>query len=191
MEIAVADMADDRRDEPGSRDVALGLVDAFGEPRDRHADVGRERLRAGPQARAPPNRRRAAPARAGCAPPAWSPIRTARRRTRRRSRRSARPARRPRPRVPWNSTNSVGVSGSVELGIEVAARLTCTSSSSSMRATGMPDWMVTMAASQAASTEGNGQTPAEIASGMPCSFSVSSVMTPSVPSAPTNRRVRS
>ena len=38
---------------------------------------------------------------------------------------------------------------------------------------------------------GNGQTPAAIASGMPCSLSVSSVMTPSVPSEPTSRRVRS
>ena len=46
-------------------------------------------------------------------------------------------------------------------------------------------------ASQAALTDGNGQTPAEIASGMPCSFSVISVMTPSVPSEPTNSRVRS
>ena len=60
-----------------------------------------------------------------------------------------------------------------------------------MRATGMPDWMVAIAALQAASTDGNGQMPPEIASGMPCSFSVSSVMTPSVPSEPTNSRVRS
>ena len=60
-----------------------------------------------------------------------------------------------------------------------------------MRATGMPDWIVAMVASQAALTDGNGQTPAEIASGMPCSRNVISVMTPSVPSEPTNRRVRS
>jgi hypothetical protein len=60
-----------------------------------------------------------------------------------------------------------------------------------MRATGMPDWMVAIAALQAASTEGNGHVPPEIASGMPCSFTVTSVMTPRVPSEPTNRRVRS
>jgi hypothetical protein len=60
-----------------------------------------------------------------------------------------------------------------------------------MRATGMPDWMVRIVASQQASTVGNGQTPAAIASGMPDSRSVSSVMTPSVPSEPTIRRVRS
>ena len=41
VEIAVADMADDRRDQLALGDVALGLGDAFGEPRDRHADVGR------------------------------------------------------------------------------------------------------------------------------------------------------
>ena len=60
-----------------------------------------------------------------------------------------------------------------------------------MRATGMPDWMVAIVALQAASTDGNGQTPLAIASGMPCSLSVISVMTPSVPSEPTNSRVRS
>ena len=43
VEIAVADMADDRRDQPVRRDVALGFGDAFGEPRERHADVGGER----------------------------------------------------------------------------------------------------------------------------------------------------
>ena len=36
-----------------------------------------------------------------------------------------------------------------------------------------------------------GHTAAEIASGMPCSRSRISVITPSVPSEPTNRRVRS
>ena len=60
-----------------------------------------------------------------------------------------------------------------------------------MRATGTPDWIVAMTASQAAFTDGNGQMPAEIASGMPASFRVISVMMPSVPSEPTNRRVRS
>ena len=55
----------------------------------------------------------------------------------------------------------------------------------------MPDWIVMMVASQAPWMLSNGQTADEIASGMPCSFSVISVMTPSVPSEPTNSRVRS
>jgi hypothetical protein len=38
---------------------------------------------------------------------------------------------------------------------------------------------------------GKEQVALEIASGMPCSRTVTSVMTPSVPSEPTNRRVRS
>ena len=42
VEVAVADVADDRRDEAVGRDVRLGLEDAFGEARDRHADVGRQ-----------------------------------------------------------------------------------------------------------------------------------------------------
>ena len=43
----------------------------------------------------------------------------------------------------------------------------CTSSSSSMRATGMPDWMVAITAWTASSTPGKAQTAAEIASGTP------------------------
>src|SRR5580658_10090615 len=49
MEVAVADMADDRRQEPALGNVALGLDDAFGKPRYRHADIGRDNLRARPQ----------------------------------------------------------------------------------------------------------------------------------------------
>ena len=48
--------------------VALGLGHAFGEPRNRNADVGRQRLRRRGEARAAPNRRRAAPATAACDP---------------------------------------------------------------------------------------------------------------------------
>ena len=60
-----------------------------------------------------------------------------------------------------------------------------------MRATGMPDWMVGITVSTASSRVSKLQTAAEIASGTPCSRSVTSVMTPSVPSEPTNSRVRS
>ena len=49
MEIAVADMADNRRDEAVGRDIGERLVDAIGEAGDRHAGVGGERPRAGPQ----------------------------------------------------------------------------------------------------------------------------------------------
>src|SRR5438552_4499322 len=49
MEIAVAGMADDRRDQAHFGDVGLGFGDAFGEPRNRHADIGRKPLGAGTQ----------------------------------------------------------------------------------------------------------------------------------------------
>ena len=95
-----------------------------------------------------PNRRRAAPPTGDCGPRAWSPIRTAPPKTRPRCRRTARPARRRPAGVPWNSTNSIGVSGRSSLECRLQAR-TCNSSRSSMRATGMPDWIVMMTASQA------------------------------------------
>src|SRR5262245_59257242 len=95
MEIAVADMAENRRHQPALGNVALRRRDAFGEPRDRHAHVGGDRLGAG---RGRPNRRRAAPAIGASDLPPWWPIRTGRRKTRRRSRRSAATARRRRPR---------------------------------------------------------------------------------------------
>ena len=112
-------------------------------------------LRAGPQRRAPPSRRRGAPARA-CV--RSSGLRRPFERTAaeilRRSRRSARDCSATPASVPWNSRNSIGVSGSVELGIGDCSACTCSASSNSMRATGMPDWMVRMAALQAASTDG-------------------------------------
>src|SRR5258708_29049251 len=49
MEIAVADMTEDRRNQPGPRDILHGLADAIGQARDRHADVGRDVLGAGPE----------------------------------------------------------------------------------------------------------------------------------------------
>jgi hypothetical protein len=92
--------------------------------------------------------------------------------------------------VPWNSRKSIGTSARPSFECRFTPRI-WTSSRSSMRATGMPDWMVTITASQAARTEGNGHTPPEMASGMPCSLSVISVTMPSVPSEPTKSRVRS
>ena len=61
VEVAVARVADDRRDEPAPLDVALGLGDAFGKPRDRDADVGHDGLRARAGTTCRPRRRRAAP----------------------------------------------------------------------------------------------------------------------------------
>jgi len=49
MEIAVADMADDRGDQAGLGDVGERLLDAVGEARDRRAGVGGERPGAGAQ----------------------------------------------------------------------------------------------------------------------------------------------
>ena len=60
-----------------------------------------------------------------------------------------------------------------------------------MRAIGRPDWIVWIVASQAERTSGNEQVPAEIASGMPERRSATSTITPSVPSEPTKRWVRS
>ena len=51
--------------------------------------------------------------------------------------------------------------------------------------------MTSIVVSTAAATLGKWQIAAEIASGNGYSFSVTSVITPSVPSLPTNRRVRS
>src|SRR4051812_4529968 len=49
MEIAVAHMADQRSQQRGLREVALGLGDRLGQARDRHARVGGEAARAGAQ----------------------------------------------------------------------------------------------------------------------------------------------
>jgi hypothetical protein len=65
------------------------------------------------------------------------------------------------------------------------------SSSSSMRATGMPSCITAMTVSTAAASVGNWQTAALVASGMPCRRSRTLVTTPSVPSLPTISRVRS
>src|SRR3979490_2858957 len=48
MEVAVADMADDGGVEAARDDVLLRLQDAFGKPRDRHADIGRPHAPARP-----------------------------------------------------------------------------------------------------------------------------------------------
>ena len=47
VEVAVADMADDRAEDAVRRHVLLGRDHAFGKPRDRHADIGREGIFAG------------------------------------------------------------------------------------------------------------------------------------------------
>src|SRR5262245_15448811 len=49
MEIAVADMPGDRSQQAARGDVALTVGHALGEAGYRHADVGRDRLRPGPQ----------------------------------------------------------------------------------------------------------------------------------------------
>jgi hypothetical protein len=49
VKVAVAYVADDRRDEAGRVDIRLGLEDAVGKPRDGHAGVGRKSHRSGLQ----------------------------------------------------------------------------------------------------------------------------------------------
>ena len=54
MKIAVADMAEDRRNQPMLGDVPLGLRDALAQSRDRHAHIGGKGLRPWPQAASRP-----------------------------------------------------------------------------------------------------------------------------------------
>jgi hypothetical protein len=68
---------------------------------------------------------------------------------------------------------------------------TALASSSSQRAIGTPIWMTWMVVRTAASMLGNWQIAALTASGSGYRRSVISVITPSVPSLPTNSRVRS
>ena len=63
-------------------------------------------------------------------------------------------------------------------------------SSSSQRVTGMPAPMIAAAVRHAASMDGNAARATTMCSGIACSRTVSSVMTPSVPSEPTNSSVR-
>ena len=60
-----------------------------------------------------------------------------------------------------------------------------------MRATGIAWARTSMTVSTAASSVSNAHVAAVIASGVGCSRSVISVISPSVPSEPTNSRVRS
>ena len=98
MEIAVADMADHRRQQPARRGVALAFADAFGEPRDRHTDIRRQRLYARPQPLRRPIGVVPRLPQPACGPRRASPNRTGRRRDLARSRRSAATARRRSPR---------------------------------------------------------------------------------------------
>ena len=192
MEIAVADMADDRRRSGRCASMSsLRLDDAFGEPRDRHADVGGAARRARAQRRARPNRRRAAPATAACAPPACRPSRNA----------AAVDSRAISPK----RLDLLGDAASaaveldeqrrrlrqVELGIGVeGADLQCVEQLDARHRNAELDRCDDGVAGAVERRE-RADRRGEIASGMPCSRSVSSVMMPSVPSEPTSSRVRS
>ena len=86
MEVAVADVADDRRDQARGVEVGLGLGDALGEAADRHAGVGGEARARPAAARGRRRRRRGGRATARGArtrrPPRRSPGRRASRRSR-------------------------------------------------------------------------------------------------------------
>ena len=150
MEVAVADMAGERRDQGRSGQVLLGLDDAFGELGDRHADVGRPQLQPG---------RSALAAQAASWRACHSLLRSSCLAVQRKS---------PPPNSWAISPNRSACScdarlGAVELqeqgrrdgvGRRPEYRLMAsswTSSSSSMRAIGMPDWMVGITVSTAPS----------------------------------------
>ena len=91
---------------------------------------------------------------------------------------------------PWNSINNMGSSRKPSLLWALTMRTLC-ASISSQRAIGTPSWMVWMVVRTAASMLGNEQMAALTASGRGYRRTVTSVRTPSVPSLPTIRRVRS
>ena len=189
MEIAVAYMADDRRQQPALGDVALGL-----RPRIRQAAKWEHRRRSPGYARraaAPCTTAQlyGAPPTAGCAPPAAWPIRTGRRRTRSRSRRTAPTARRRWPRcreIPGTALASRAATAWNAIDRTHLQRIEQLDARHWNSGLDGQD-----GGTAARFHRGKRTPPPEMASGMPASFSVSSVMTPSVPSAPTISRVRS
>ena len=68
MEVPVARMADDRRDEVARLDIALGVGDALRQPRNRYADVRHDGGRAGSERLFAPKRHGAAPPTGACDP---------------------------------------------------------------------------------------------------------------------------
>ncbi len=166
MEIAVAGVTDDRRQQSVFLDIGPSRGNAFGKFRDRYAHVRRQRGQFRRQSLARPNRRRGAPSRACCAlRDCWSRG-TPRRRIRPRSRRiepiAARPSRpyRETPRTMSAARHRSGRNSDCRPASGRRRR-------SSMRATGMPIWMVMMTASQAAFTLGKAHAPPAIFCGMP------------------------
>jgi hypothetical protein len=92
--------------------------------------------------------------------------------------------------VPWNSKKSVGASTSVVRLYALTAAIV-RSHRYSLRAIGTPSWIAAITVSTADARSGKLATAAEIASGTGYRRTVTSVITPSVPSEPTKRRVRS
>ena len=110
VEIAVAHVADDRCDETARLDVRLGLENAVGEARDRHARIGRESLRARDAGPSPRNTPRVAPSRGASGPRASSPTRTRCRRCSSAIACICDACSATLVSLPWNSKNSVGFS---------------------------------------------------------------------------------
>ena len=190
MKIAVADMADDRRNELQPVEIGLGFHHAIGKPRDRHAGVGRKELDARPKAARPRNRRRGAPATTSAGPPRASRSGSRGRRTPLRSRRTPRPVPSRLPGCRGTPGRASGSPAGRALNRGCRRAPVARRGARSARP-GCRYWIVAITCLQADSTSGNAQTAAEIACGIPCSLSVSSVMTPSVPSEPIRSRVRS
>jgi hypothetical protein len=166
VEVAVADMADDAARAGPRAESAFGLEDALGQARDRHADIGREPRQPGAAPRGPvgvvarlPERLRSSGLVAQAKPP--PPMSAAIASTV--SACSFTPA-----GLPWNSKKRVGCLGSPRASSSGCRPRIWTSSSSSIRATGMPDLDGGDHGVHRASRSGKAQTAAEIASGMPC-----------------------
>jgi len=75
VEIAVADMAHQRRGEACRFEIQIGLANAIGQQRDRYADIGGQGPAAGLLGLCRRSRHRVAPATAGCDPRGALPIR--------------------------------------------------------------------------------------------------------------------
>ena len=193
VEIAVADMADDRRDEAARRDVALASPSTHSASREIGTQTSVDNdLRAGPQAAQRPDRRRAAPAT-----------------SRVRSSGLRRPFERAAAELARDLAEALRLLGDACLacrgirGTASASRAarasnrrcrpcTCSSSSSSMRAIGNAgldgrDRGIAGRLDRRKAADARRRSPRECRA----ASSVSSVMMPSVPSAPTNSRVRS
>ena len=190
VEVAVADVAQDRAGQAVLVEVGARADDGVRQRWRR----GRPRRSSARSCRgaAPAWRRRrggARPTSAGAGPRRW-PTRTRCRRARRRSARSPWPVRPPRRGCRGTRGRASGATAWSRSLWRLMASINI-SSSSSMRATGIAFCETDRTQSTASRRVGKAHTAADIASGVGCTRSVASQTSPSVPSEPMKRRVRS